>query len=144
MAISSSPMEERRQTEPSQDGGGMSTRRIARVNDLIRKEISDLLMREIRDPRLGGLLSVTEVDTSPDLRHAKVFVSVMGSEEEKRQVEEGLAAAAGFLRRGLGERLSLRHIPQLDFQRDESIERGSHLLGLINEVAPGDSLGEAD
>ncbi len=122
----------------------MSTRRIARVNDLIRKEISDLLMREIRDPRLGGLLSVTEVDTSPDLRHAKVFVSVMGSEEEKRQVEEGLAAAAGFLRRGLGERLSLRHIPQLDFQRDESIERGNHLLGLINEVAPGDSLGEAD
>ena len=122
----------------------MSTRRIARVNDLIRKEISELLMREIRDPRLGGLLSVTEVDTSPDLRHAKVFVSVMGSEEEKRQVEEGLAAASGFLRRGLGERLSLRHIPQLDFQRDESIERVSHLLELIKEVAPGDSLGEVD
>ena len=144
MAISSSPIEERRWAEPSQDRGEMSTRRIARVNDLIRKEISELLMREIRDPRLGGLLSVTEVDTSPDLRHAKVFVSVMGSEEEKRQVEEGLAAASGFLRRGLGERLSLRHIPQLDFQRDESIERGSHLLELIKEVAPGDSLGEVD
>lgn len=122
----------------------MSTRRIARVNDLIRKEISELLLREIRDPRLGGLLSVTEVDTSPDLRHAKVFVSVMGSEEEKRQAEEGLAAASGFLRRSLGERLSLRRIPQLDFQRDESIERGGHLLELIEEVAPGDSLGEVD
>ena len=144
MAISSSPIEERRWAEPSQDRGEMSTRRIARVNDLIRKEISELLMREIRDPRLGGLLSVTEVDTSPDLRHAKVFVSVMGSEEEKRQVEEGLAAASGFLRHGLGERLSLRRIPQLDFQRDESIERGSHLLELIKEVAPGDSLGEVD
>lgn len=144
MAISSSPIEERRWAEPSQDRGEMSTRRIARVNDLIRKEISELLMREIRDPRLGGLLSVTEVDTSPDLRHAKVFVSVMGSEEEKRRVEEGLAAASGFLRRSLGERLSLRHIPQLDFQRDESIERGSHLLELIKEVAPGDSLGEVD
>lgn len=144
MAISSSPIEERRWAEPSQDRGGMSTRRIARVNDLIRKEISELLMREIRDPRLGGLLSVTEVDTSPDLRHAKVFVSVMGSEEEKRRVEEGLAAASGFLRRSLGERLSLRHIPQLDFQRDESIERGTHLLELIKEMAPGDSLGEVD
>jgi len=144
LAISSSPIEERRWAEPSQDRGEMSTRRIARVNDLIRKEISELLMREIRDPRLGGLLSVTEVDTSPDLRHAKVFVSVMGSEEEKRRVEEGLAAASGFLRRSLGERLSLRHIPQLDFQRDESIERGSRLLELINEVAPGDSLGEVD
>lgn len=144
MAISSSPIEERRWAEPSQDRGEMSTRRIARVNDLIRKEISELLMREIRDPRLGGLLSVTEVDTSPDLRHAKVFVSVMGSEEEKRRVEEGLAAASGFLRRSLGERLSLRHIPQLDFQRDESIERGTHLLELIKEVAPGDSLGEVD
>jgi len=144
LAISSSPIEERRWAEPSQDRGEMSTRRIARVNDLIRKEISELLMREIRDPRLGGLLSVTEVDTSPDLRHAKVFVSVMGSEEEKRGVEEGLAAASGFLRRSLGERLSLRHIPQLDFQRDESIERGSRLLELIKEVAPGDSLGEVD
>jgi len=144
LAISSSLIEERRWAEPSQDRGEMSTRRIARVNDLIRKEISELLMREIRDPRLGGLLSVTEVDTSPDLRHAKVFVSVMGSEEEKRRVEEGLAAASGFLRRSLGERLSLRHIPQLDFQRDESIERGTQLLELIKEVAPSDGPGEVD
>jgi ribosome-binding factor A len=122
----------------------MSTRRIARVNDVIRREISELLMREIRDPRLSGLLSVTEVDTSPDLRYAKVFVSVMGSEEEKRQVEEGLAAASGFLRRGLGERLTIRYTPELVFLRDESIERGSRLLELINEVAPNDSPGEVD
>jgi len=122
----------------------MSTRRIARVNDVIRREISELLMREIRDPRLSGLLSVTEVDTSPDLRYAKVFVSVMGSEEEKRQVEEGLAAASGFLRRGLGERLTIRYTPELVFLRDESIERGSRLLELINEVAPNNSPGEVD
>lgn len=116
----------------------MSTRRMARVNDLIRTEISELLIREIRDPRLGGLVSVTEVVTSPDLRYAKVYVSVMGSEDEKRQVEEGLASATGFLRRCLGERLSLRYIPELNFRRDESIERGSHLLELINEVVPED------
>lgn len=115
-----------------------------RVNELIREEISDLLRREIKDPRLDCFMSVTEVVTSPDLRHAKVYVSVMGTEEEKRQAEKGLAAASGFLRRGLGERLSLRYIPELCFQRDESIERGSHLLELIKSVAPSDSHTEAD
>lgn len=122
----------------------MSTRRIARVNDLIRKEISELLMHDVRDPRLSGLLSITEVQTSADLRHARVYVSVMGSEEEKSQVEEGLAAASGYLRRGLGERITLRYIPELHFQRDDSIERGSRLLGLIKEVAPIDSAGEVE
>ena len=122
----------------------MSTRRIARVNDLIRKEISELLMHDVRDPRLSGLLSITEVQTSADLRHARVYVSVMGSEEEKNQVEEGLAAASGYLRRGLGERITLRYIPELHFQRDDSIERGSRLLGLIKEVAPIDSAGEVE
>jgi len=122
----------------------MSTRRIARINELIREEISKLLLREIRDPRLKGLISVTEVDTSLDLRHAKVFVSVMGSEEEKRQTEEGLAAASGFLRRGLSGRLSLRYIPELSFHMDDSIERGNRLLELIKEVAPCDSVSEVD
>jgi ribosome-binding factor A len=89
-------------------------------------------------------MSVTEVITSPDLRYAKVYVSIMGTEEEKQQAEEGLAAASGFLQRGLGERLTLRNIPKLCFERDESIERGSRLLELIKEVAPPDSTGETD
>ncbi|MEE8471203.1 MAG: 30S ribosome-binding factor RbfA [Dehalococcoidia bacterium] len=122
----------------------MAGRRMQRVNDLIREEISELLRREVRDPRLGGLISVTEVITTPDLRHARVFVSVMGTEEEKKQAEKGLAAAAGFLRRGLGERLTLRSIPELSFERDESIEHGSHILELIKKVAPPDSVGETD
>ena len=122
----------------------MSTWRLNRVNDMIRKELSELLMREIRDPRLSGLLSVTQVDTSKDLRFAKVFVSVMGSEEEKKQAEDGLAAASGYLRRGLSERLTLRYVPALSFYRDDSIERGSRLLDIINEVAPEDSLPEVD
>jgi ribosome-binding factor A len=120
----------------------MSTRRISRVNDIIRKEISSLLMHDIRDPRLGVLLSVTKVDTSPDLKYAKVYVSVMGSEEEKRQVEKGLAAASGYLRRGLGERLTLRYIPQLSFFRDDSIEYGSRILEMIDDVAPKDDRDE--
>ena len=122
----------------------MGTRRRERVGELIREEISELIRREVKDPRLSGLISVTEVVTSPDLRHAKVFFSIMGTEEEKRQVEKGLAAASGFLRKGLGERLSLRYTPELSFHRDESIERGSRLLELIKEVTPGDSINKVD
>jgi ribosome-binding factor A len=87
---------------------------------------------------------VTEVVTSPDLRHAKVFFSIMGTEEEKLQAEKGLAAASGFLRKGLGERLSLRYTPELSFHRDESIERGSRLLELIKEVTLSDSTDKVD
>ena len=122
----------------------MSTRRIARINDLIRKEISELLSREIKDPRLKGILSVTEVVTSPDLKHAKVYISVMGSAAEKKQVQDGLVSASGFLRRSLGERLSLRYIPELNFRLDESIERGSHLLELIREVSVDNSVDKVD
>ena len=122
----------------------MSTRRVARANDLIRRELSALILREVRDPRLSGLLSVTRVETSPDLRHARVFVSLMGSDEEKRQAEEGLAAASGFLRRGLGDRLVLRYVPELTFRLDDSIEKGSRMLELIKEVAPTDADTEAD
>lgn len=122
----------------------MGMRRIERVNELIREEISELIRREVKDPRLNSFISVTEVVTSSDLRHARVFVSIMGTEEEKKQVEKGLAAAAGFLRRELGERLTLRYTPELVFQLDDSIERGSRLLQLINEVAPGESPEEMD
>jgi len=122
----------------------MGTRRRERVGELIREELSDLIRREVKDPRLSGLISVTEVITSPDLRHARVFVSIMGTEEEKQQVEKGLAAAKGFLRKGLGERLTLRYTPDLIFQRDESIERGSRLLQLIEEVVPSDSTDKTD
>src|SRR4030042_2093574 len=124
--------------------GDMGTRRIERVNELIREEISELIRREVKDPRLDSFISVTEVVTSPDLRHARVFVSIMGTDEEKQQGEKGLAAAAGFLRRELGERLTLRYHRELSFQLDDSIERGSRLLQLINEVAPGESPEETD
>ena len=81
---------------------------------------------------------------SPDLRHARVFVSLLGTEDEWRQVRDGLAAASGFLRRKLGERLSLRYMPDLSFERDQSLEQGSRLLGLIEKVSSGDSLDEVD
>jgi len=109
--------------------------RIERVNNLIRHEISELLQRQVKDPRLGNFVAVTEVSTSPDLRYAKVFVSCMGSEEEKREMLNGLIAASGFFRNKLAKRLRLRRVPELNFQWDDSIERGAHLLQLIDKVS---------
>ena len=109
--------------------------RIQRVNSLIRQEISELLQRQVKDPRLGNFVAVTEVSLSSDLRYAKVFVSCIGSEEEKQAALSGLAAASGFLRNQLAKRLRLRHIPELSFRWDDSIERGDHLLQLIDRVS---------
>jgi len=109
--------------------------RIQRVSSLMRQEISQLLQRQVKDPRLGNFVAVTEVSLSPDLRYARVFVSCMGSEEEKQAMLSGLVAASGFLRNQLAKRLRLRRVPELSFQWDDSIERGAHLLQLIDEVS---------
>ena len=108
--------------------------RIERVNNLIRYEVSQLLQHQVKDPRLGSSVAVTEVSTSSDLRYAKIFVSRIASEEEKQETLTGLAAASGFLRNELAKRLELRRIPELRFQWDDSIERGDRLLRLIDEI----------
>ena len=108
--------------------------RVERINHLFRQEISDLIQREIKDPRMGGLVSITEVKVSPDLTFAKVFVSHMGTEEEKKQVLQTLNAASGFLRRELLKRTTLRHVPELHFEWDTSIERGARVLELLDKV----------
>ncbi len=114
----------------------MSFHRIERVNSLMRQELSELLQREVKDPRLSSSVIVTGVETAPDMRHARVFVSrIVKTEEEKRETLEALDSAAGFLRRELAEKLRLRHIPDLTFEWDNSIERGAHLLELIDKVA---------
>lgn len=109
--------------------------RIERVNSLIRQEISQLLQCQVKDPRLGVFIAVTQVSTSADLKHAKVFVSHMGSEEEKQETLIALASASGFFRRELARHLKLRHVPEISFQWDDSIARGDHLSQLIDEVA---------
>lgn len=111
-------------------------RRRERLNGLLREEMSAILLRDTKDPRLAHLLSITAVDVSADLKYAKVFVSVLGVEEEKAEVMEGLKSAAGFLRRELSLRLRLRHVPELSFRRDDSIERGSRILQLLREMEP--------
>ena len=110
------------------------THRIERVNNLIRQEISELLQRQVKDPRLGDFVTVTEVSTSSDLRFAKVFVSGISDKLEKEEIITILAGASGFLRKELAKRLRLRYIPELSFRWDDSIEHGSHLQELIDKV----------
>ncbi len=112
------------------------TRRTERINELLREEISVILFRDIKDPRLSHLVTITAVDVAPDLWYAKVFVSVLGTEEEKKEVMQGLESAAKFMRRELSDRLRLRRIPELMFRRDDSIERGSRILQLLKEIEP--------
>ena len=108
--------------------------RIERVNNLIRQEISELLRREVKDPRLSHFVAVTEVSTSADLRHAKVFVSCISSKEEREETLNALTAASGFFRRELTKQLRLRRIPELSFHWDDSIERGDRLLRLMDQL----------
>ncbi len=112
------------------------SRRTERVNDLLREELSSLLLREVKDPRLGhGLTTITEVQVSPDLRHAIVFVSYLGeAESERTEVLAALKSASHFLHNELVRRLQLRMVPEFAFRFDPSIERGARLATLINQV----------
>ena len=120
------------------------TRRTERLNELIREEISELIRRQAKDPRLDCFLTVTKVNASPDLRNAKVFISIMGTEEEKREAMNGLASASGFFHHELMKRLSLRRTPQLSFHQDDSIERAAHVLNLMKEIAASDDTLETE
>lgn len=111
-------------------------RRIDRVNELLRSEISHLLAREIKDPRVAGVISITEVIASSDLRSARVYVSVMGRDADRHLALDGIRSAAAFLRRELRDRVNLKHTPHLTFQLDDSIEEGDRVLRLMDGLSP--------
>ena len=113
------------------------SRRMERINVLLRQEISRVVAGELRDPRLSSMVSVTRVDSSPDLRRARAYVSVFGGESEKRSTMKALQSAAGFIHKSVRGRVALKAIPSLDFALDESIERGAELLQKIDEVNAG-------
>ena len=108
-------------------------RRVDRINGLLRQEISQVLARQIKDPRLNGLITITEVQTSGDLRNALVLISVMGDDEAKRSALEGIQSAATFLRRELRERVTLRYTPFLRFALDDSIEHANRVLQMMDK-----------
>ncbi len=114
------------------------SRRTERVNDLIRDELSEMLLREVNDPRLTGIISITHVEVSPDLANARVHVSVMGEPEHQKEALAALNAAAAFFHRELKHRIEIRRVPFLTFRLDTSIEKGQEVLSLIQEVAPHD------
>jgi ribosome-binding factor A len=112
------------------------SQRTDRVDQLLREEIGAMLEREIADPRIG-FATVTEVETTPDLRHARVWVSVIGGATERDQTIAGLEHAMIFIRRELGTRLRLKRIPDLQVRLDDSVERGTRVLRLIEALESG-------
>lgn len=115
---------------------GMDYKRSDRVADLLQKEIADLVFRRVKDPRLVNI-TITGVDVTPDLQHARVFYCIMGGnteEQEKKNAALGLDKAKGFIRQELGKRLHLRYIPQLDFSYDNSFEYGDRIERLLKEL----------
>jgi ribosome-binding factor A len=119
------------------------SQRTDRLDKQIQHELMDLLQREMKDPRLG-FATVTRVATAKDLGHVTVWVSVYGQEEERGRSMAALEDATPWLRRRLGERLRLRHVPALAMRRDESIEAGDRVLRLLHEVEAGASTGSSD
>ena len=113
-------------------------RRMGRVNGLLREELSQLILRELKDPRVASFVTITEVDTAPDLDNARVYVSVMATTEEQADVMRGLKSAEGFLKANLRNRIQLRKIPTLTFELDSSMKRGEDLLKLIDRVIESD------
>ena len=109
------------------------SQRLRRVADQIQRELSDLLRTELKDPRVG-MITLTGVEVSPDLGHAKVFFTTLGDAESLARTEAGLARAAGFLRSELGHRLRLRVTPEVRFVHDPSVERGARLSKLIDDA----------
>jgi len=109
--------------------------RIERVNTLIRREISELIQQELRDPRLDEFIAVTEVETSPDLKHAKVYISSMSGQQEEQKILGVLNSASGFLRTALAKKIRLRYTPELHFIWDNSIEHGDRILRLLDQVS---------
>ena len=110
----------------------MASNRIGRINEEIQRELSALIPA-VKDPRVSGMISVTAVETTPDLRYAKAYISVLDKENGER-VLKGLRSASGWLRRELGSALKLRYTPELVFQLDDSIDKGAHILELRRSV----------
>ena len=108
--------------------------RTDRISEEIRRVMSDIIMNDVKDPRLPAFVSVTGVRVVKDLKHAKVFISVLGTPEEKAEAIRALVHAAGYIRREIGQRVRIRYTPELHFELDDSIEHGIHINRLITET----------
>lgn len=113
----------------------MAGHRIERVNEQLRRELSQIVVGEVKDPRVGPL-SITRVVTAPDLTLARVFVQIIGDEDERKETFTGLRAATPFIRTALGQRLPMRRVPELRFEPDRNLEHALRIEELLKEAAP--------
>ena len=112
----------------------MSLHRPGRLKETMKEEISDIIRKEMKDPRIADMTTITGVEVTKDLRHAKVFASIYGDEKKQQDAIAGLQSAAGFIRTELARRIRLRHTPELTFHLDTSIAHGARISELINQV----------
>lgn len=117
----------------------MAGYRIVRINDDIKRELSELIPT-LKDPRVRGLISITRVDTTADLRYCKVYVSALDKRDVKDLIR-GLKSAAGFLRRELAKRMTLRYTPELIFTPDDSIDQGNRIIGMLGKLKDAEPVG---
>ena len=109
-------------------------RRIERINSQLRSEISKMILTDIKDPRISSVVSITRVETTGDMSYAKVFVSVYGSDTDKRNTLKAMSSARGFIQNELLHRLAIRRPPSLSFRLDETIEQGNEILELLDSL----------
>lgn len=110
------------------------SRRTDRINEQLREEISAVLSRQVKDPRLNTLISITRVVSSNDLRSARVYISVMGNKATKQEALEGLQSAASFLRREIRDRINMKHTPFMTYLLDDSLEEASQVLNIMDKI----------
>ena len=115
-----------------------------RINSEVQRALSELIRMGVKDPRVSSLTSVTDVEVAPDLKTAKVFVSVLGDEKKQKDTLEGLKSAMPYLRSQLAKSINLRNTPELRFHRDTSIEYGMHMSALINQVKAKDKAEDSE
>ena len=113
----------------------MSVRRAERVGESVREVIADMLLRDLKDPRIG-MITLTTVELTDDLKHAKVYFSCVGDESARQRSLEGLRSAAGFIRSQVTRRLKLRYAPEMSFHFDPTLEEAERLAGLLRDVVP--------
>jgi ribosome-binding factor A len=112
----------------------MAKHRSGRINEEMKKEISSIVMNGLKDPRITAMVTITDVEVTSDLRYAKVFVSIFGTETQKSDSLDALKSSAGYIRREVGKRIQLRYVPELIITVDDTIDRGMHIDELIRQA----------
>ncbi len=114
--------------------GDNMSRRLGRMGEELRKAVSNIILNEIKDPRISPVTSVTHVEVTRDLRYAKMFISVMGTQKEREETLAGLNSAKGFIRKEMGQRVQMRYTPEPIFELDESLDEGLKISNILREI----------